>query len=465
MPDTFDLIVIGAGSGGVRAARMAAAEGARVAIIESRFFGGTCVNVGCVPKKLFAYASEFPDLFRLAEDYGFSAPAAGRPDWQRLRDNKTREIERLNGIYRRMLEQAGVTIFEAHGRVLGGGRVSAGEQVLTAENILVATGGQPFVPDIPGKELALISDDLFYLPTLPESVAVVGGGYIATEFASILHGLGVAVQQIYRGGLFLRGFDEDIRTFVAAQMAENGVTLRFNCNVVSISEVDGQKQLMLDDGETVRVDEVFYATGRVPNVTDLFAEELLTGKDGLALAENGAVQIDAGYATSVPGLYALGDVTDRIQLTPVALAEGTWLAKTLFAADKPTGPLNYENIATAVFCHPNIGTVGLTETQALECYDKVRIYTSEFRPLRYSLSPAAPGSTRHRTLMKLVVDDASDRVVGLHMAGEEAGEIVQGFAVAINMGATKADFDRTLGIHPTSAEEFVTLRTLTRTCP
>ncbi|MBZ2187924.1 glutathione-disulfide reductase [Alcanivorax sp. JB21] len=462
MADTFDLIVIGAGSGGVRAARMAAAEGARVAIIESRFFGGTCVNVGCVPKKLFAYASEFADLFQLAEDYGFasSGSAPSRPDWQRLRDNKTREIERLNGIYRRMLEQAGVTIFEAHGRVLGAGRVSAGEQQLSAKNILVATGGQPFVPDIPGKALALISDDLFYLPELPKTVAVVGGGYIATEFASILNGLGVSVQQIYRGGLFMRGFDEDIRAFVAAQMAENGVNLRFNCDVMSIDAVDGQKQLTLADGETLRVDEVFYATGRVPNVTDLFADEL-----GLALADNGAIPVDAGYATSVPGLYALGDVTDRVQLTPVALAEGTWLAKTLFATDKPDGPLNYENIATAVFCHPNIGTVGLTETQALECYDRVRIYTSEFRPLRYSMSPAAAGSTRHRTLMKLVVDDASDRVVGLHMAGDEAGEIVQGFAVAINMGATKADFDRTLGIHPTSAEEFVTMRTLTRTCP
>lgn len=463
MPDRFDFIVIGAGSGGVRAARMAAAEGARVAIIESRFFGGTCVNVGCVPKKLFAYASEFPDLFRLADGYGFTVPVPERPDWQRLRDNKTREIERLNGIYRRMLEQAGVTIFEAHGRVLGDGRVSAGEQVLTAEHILVATGGRPFVPDIPGKELALISDDLFYLPSLPASVAVVGGGYIATEFASILNGLGVTVQQIYRGGLFMRGFDEDIRTFVAAQMAENGVNLRFNTSVLSISDVDGQKQLMLDDGETLRVDAVFYATGRVPNVTDLFAEDVLAGEGRLALSENGAVQVDAGYATSVPGLYALGDVTDRIQLTPVALAEGTWLAKTLFAKDKPVGPLNYENIATAVFCHPNIGTVGLTEAQALECYDKVRIYTSEFRPMRYSLSPAVPGSTRHRTLMKLVVDDASDRVVGLHMAGDEAGEIVQGFAVAIKMGATKADFDSTVGIHPTSAEEFVTLRTLTRT--
>ncbi|WP_111656560.1 glutathione-disulfide reductase [Isoalcanivorax indicus] len=458
----YDLIVIGAGSGGVRAARIAAGLGARVAIVESRFFGGTCVNVGCVPKKLFAYASEFPGLFAQARDFGFEPGqgAEARPDWARLRDNKTRAIERLNGIYERMLEQAGVEVFVGHGRIEAAGSVSVtasdgARQLLSGRHLLIATGGKPHVPDVPGHELALISDDLFFLPDLPRRVAVVGGGYIATEFASILQGLGVEVQQLYRGDLFLRGFDDDIRRFVAEQMRERGVALRFNTDVTAIRETpDGGRLLTLADGSHCEVDAVFYATGRVPNIDDLFAP----GVD-IARSSNGALSVDAGYATSLPGLYAVGDVTDRVQLTPVALAEGMWLARALFGQDAQPD-VGYENIPTAVFCQPNIGTVGLTEAEAQARYGSLRIYLGNFRPLRYSL-----GDIQHRSLVKLVVDDATDRVVGLHMAGDEAGEIVQGFAVAVNMGATKADFDRTLGIHPTSAEEFVTLREVARRVP
>lgn len=450
MGNEFDLIVIGAGSGGVRAARMASAHGARVAIIEERFFGGTCVNVGCVPKKLFAYGAGFPGEFRLAADFGYTIDG-WHFDWHKLRDNKSREIERLNGVYRRLLDGAGVTVFEGHGRIEAPGQVSVnGGTPLTAAHVLIATGGKPSLPDVPGIEHALISDDLFYLDDLPKSVAVVGGGYIATEFASILNGLGVKVHQLYRRELFLRGFDRDIRRFVAEQMTHNGVQLHFNTDVNAIElAADGGKRLSLGDGTALAVDEVFYATGRVPKLDGLLA-------DGLALdcADNGAVIVDAHFATSQPGLFAIGDVTDRLQLTPVALAEGMWLAAHLFGDSKPAAPLDYSDVPTAVFSHPNIGTVGLSEEQALEQYGTVRVYRSQFRPMRYSL-----GEIQEKTLVKLIVDDASDRIVGLHLAGEEAAEITQGFAVAVRMGARKADFDRTIGIHPSSAEELVTMRT------
>lgn len=447
--EQFDLVVIGAGSGGVRAARTAAGHGARVAIIEERFFGGTCVNVGCVPKKLFAYGAGFAGDLELAADYGYRL-GDWRFDWATLRDNKSREIERLNGIYRRILDQAGVTIFEGHGRVEGPGRVSVdGERTLTAEHILIATGGKPFVPDIPGKEHVRISDDLFYLEALPKTVAVVGGGYIASEFASILNGFGVTVHQLYRRELFLRGFDHDIRAFVAEHMAAKGVHLHFNTDVDAVeARPDGSRSLSLKGGGELIVDEVFYATGRDANLEGLFADGQTP-----ALNDNGALRVDDYFQTTMKSVHALGDVIDRVPLTPVALAEGMWLAAHLFAEQTPAGPLDYRNIPTAVFGTPNIGTVGLTEEEALERFGTLRVYRSSFRPMRYSL-----GDIQERTLIKLIVDDASDRVVGLHMAGEEAAEITQGFAVAIRMGATKADFDATIGIHPTSAEEVVTLR-------
>lgn len=443
----FDLVVIGAGSGGVRAARIAAGLGAKVAIIENRFFGGTCVNVGCVPKKLFSYGAAFPDLFRLAADYGFKVDAGGGLDWPTLRDNKTREITRLNGIYRRLLETAGVTIIEGHGSVAGEGLVRVGEEQLQARHVLIATGGKPFVPDFPGREHVLISDDLFSLPILPRRVAVVGGGYIASEFASILSGLGCEVTQLYRGDLFLRGFDQEIREFVAVQMQHRGVNLRFNTDVAAVRANGDSRYLDLSDGTELEVDAVFYATGRVPNIDGLF--------EGVApdLGLNGAIKVDECFQSSVPGVYAVGDVIDRVQLTPVALAEGMWLARHLFARDQAGPGPEYDFVPTAVFCHPNIGTVGLSEDQALEKHGVIRVYRSEFRGMKYTL-----GDIQHRSLMKLIVDDATDQVIGLHMVGDDAGEIVQGFAVAIRAGATKQNFDRTVGIHPTAAEEFVTMR-------
>lgn len=449
MDNNFDLVVIGAGSGGVRAARIAATLGARVAIIEGRFFGGTCVNVGCVPKKMFAYASEFTAMAELAENYGFTAQV-GAVNWPQLRGNKDKEISRLNGIYEKLLDGAGVTIFRGYGQVTANNTVTVNDQSLVAKHIIIATGGQPFMPDIPGAEHALLSDDLFVLPVLPKTAVVVGGGYIACEFTSILNGLGVQVEQIYRGELFLRGFDDDIRQHVATSMAADGVALRFNTDVTAIEKDESGKTVRLSDNSAIRVDEVFYATGRVPKVSNLFS-----GVD-VATKANGAIMVNDQFETNVPGVYAIGDVIDRVQLTPVALAEGMWLANHLFgdaSAQTSAQSVDYANIPTAVFSHPNIATIGLSQTEALDKHSVIRVYRSTFRPLRYTL-----GDIQQRTMMKLIVDDASDRVVGLHMAGEEAAEIVQGFAVAVRMGATKADFDRTIGIHPTSAEEFVTLR-------
>lgn len=449
MDNNFDLVVIGAGSGGVRAARIAATLGARVAIIEGRFFGGTCVNVGCVPKKMFAYASEFTAMAELAENYGFTAQV-GAVNWPQLRGNKDKEISRLNGIYEKLLDGAGVSIFRGYGQVTANNTVIVNDQSLVAKHIIVATGGQPFMPDIPGAEHALLSDDLFVLPVLPKTAVVVGGGYIACEFASILNGLGVQVEQVYRGELFLRGFDDDIRQHVATSMAADGVALRFNTDVTAIEKDGSGKTIRLSDNSAIRVDEVFYATGRVPKVSNLFS-----GVD-VATKANGAIMVNDQFETNVAGVYAIGDVIDRVQLTPVALAEGMWLANHLFgdaSAQTSAQSVDYANIPTAVFSHPNIATIGLSQTEALDKHSVIRVYRSTFRPLRYTL-----GDIQQRTMMKLIVDDASDRVVGLHMAGEEAAEIVQGFAVAVRMGATKADFDRTIGIHPTSAEEFVTLR-------
>lgn len=447
MSEDFDLVVIGAGSGGVRAARTAAGLGARVAIVEERFFGGTCVNVGCVPKKLFAYAAGFPEDIALARDFGYDAEVP-QVDWSSLRQAKDREIERLNGIYQNMLIRSDVTIYEGHGVIESRELVRVGEQELRTRHILVATGGQPWVPDFPGRDHVNISDDLFYLDELPQSVAVVGGGYIACEFASILNGLGCDVELIYRRELFLRGFDHDIREFVAEEMARQGIELHFNTEVAAVeSQDDASLRLKLGHGDFMDVDRVFYATGRVPLVDTLFAES--TEPD---LSYTGAVAVDETYQSSIPGLYAIGDVTDRIQLTPVALEEGTWLARHLYGDEDPL-PLSYEFIPSAVFCQPNIGSVGLTEHEALEHHGPVRVYKTRFRPMRHSL-----GTSETKALMKLIVDNATDQVVGLHMAGEEASEITQGFAVALRMGATKADFDATVGIHPTSAEEFVTLR-------
>ena len=443
----FDLIVIGAGSGGVRLARMSAAKGAKVAVVESRYLGGTCVNVGCVPKKLFVYGSHAGEDIQDAEGYGWSLPKEQlRFDWARLVANKNAEIERLNGIYGRMLENAGVTIIAGSARLADANTVVVGDQHYTAKHITVATGSWPVIPDVPGKECILSSNEMFYLPQLPRQAVVWGGGYIAVEFAGILAGLGVETTLLYRGDLFLRGFDGDIRRFMAEEMKKRGVDLRFNATVESVENVETQYHVRVSDGTRLVTGLVMAATGRRALVDGLGLESL-----GVEMTDSGHISVDRHFQTSVPSVTALGDVIGTPQLTPVALGQGTVLSRRLFGDGQ--GDMDYNTIPTAVFCQPNIGTVGLTEEKAREVGHRLRIYRSEFKPMKHTLS-----GRDERALMKLVVDDKSDRVLGAHMVGPDAGEITQGLAIAIRAGATKAQFDSTVAIHPTSAEEFVTMR-------
>ena len=441
----YDFFVIGAGSAGVRASRIAAQLGARVAVAEDRFYGGTCVNVGCVPKMLFVYASHFADEFKDAAGFGWSV-AESRFDWPALIANKNAEIERLNGIYARILKNAGVEIIDDRATVVDAHRVEVAGRTITAKHILVATGGRPFLPEIRGREHVAISDDMFYLEKLPKRVTVVGGGYIAVEFAGIFSGLGADVTQLYRGPHFLRGFDDDLRQFLAQEMRKKGIDVRFNSTVECIEKRGADISAELDDGTEIAADLILYATGRVANT-----ENLGLGRAGVGLAENGAIKVDREFRTSVPSIHAIGDVIDRVQLTPVALAEGMWLARHLFGESPP--PFDYADIPSAVFSQPALSSVGLTEAGAHERYGELEVYISEFRALKHTLS-----GSEERSFMKLIVDKASDRVVGAHMSGPEAGEIIQGLAIALKMGATKAQFDATIGIHPTSAEEFVTMR-------
>ncbi|MSP50837.1 MAG: glutathione-disulfide reductase [Alphaproteobacteria bacterium] len=445
----YDFFVIGAGSGGVRAARIAGRHGARVAIAEERYFGGTCVNVGCIPKKLLVCAAHFRDDFEDAAGFGWTVKPSGF-SWRTLIENKNVEIARLNGVYKRVLEAAQVAIFEARATLLDRHTIVVGDRKVTAGKILIATGGWPTVPNILGKEHVITSNEAFFLDEMPKRALIVGGGYIAVEFAGILFGLGAKVTQIYRGSLFLRGFDEDVRRHLAEEYVRRGIDLRSSTNVVEIAKrsVNGSSEYTVDltDESSLDVDLVLYATGRRPRTQGLGLEQV-----GVRLTPSGAISIDEAWETSVPNIYAIGDVTDRIKLTPVAVNEGHVLADRLFG---PAGRhLSYENVPTAVFSTPPIGTVGLTEAQARERYGDVHVYKTSFRPLRHTLS----GRNEH-TFMKLVVEPKSDRVLGVHMVGAEAGEIVQGFAVALKCGATKAQFDSTVGIHPTAAEEFVTMR-------
>ena len=445
----FDLLVIGGGSGGVRAARMAAQRGARVALVEAQAMGGTCVNVGCIPKKLYSYAAHFAELFEASHGFGWVGPAPVL-DWSALKANRAREITRLNGIYLQLLKGAGVQVIEGWATLVDAHTVAVGAQHLTAKNILIATGGKPSVPDIAGREHVISSNDIFDIDPFPKRLLVVGGGYIACEFASIFKGLGAQVMQLYRGAQVLRGFDDEVRGFIAAEMVKAGVDLRLNADVASIVKTTNGLQVTLQDGSTVEADAVLYATGRVPLVEGLGLEAM-----GIAQKSGGAIVVNDNYQTSLPHIYAVGDVTARFQLTPVALGEAMVVVDHLLgaAAGKAPRSMSYDFIPTAVFTHPNIGTVGFTEAQARERFGAVRVFKSEFKALMHTLS----GSSE-RTFMKLLVDVASDRVVGLHMVGAEAGEIVQGFAVAMKAGATKAVFDSTIGIHPTAAEEFVTMR-------
>ncbi len=457
----FDLLVIGGGSGGVRAARMAAQRGVRVALAEAQGLdglGGTCVNLGCIPKKLYSYAADYATGFEESRGFGWEGEAPSL-DWNRLKSRRAAEISRLNGVYANLLRGSGVTLLEGYARLTGPHEIelatlnadgSPGHQGYSAERILIATGGQPYLPHFQGREHVISSDQAFDLDPFPQRLLVVGGGYIACEFASIFNGLGARVTQLYRGEQILRGFDDEIRHFTAAEMRKTGVDLRLQAGVLALTrEADGL-HVTLEDGNQLVVDAALYATGRVPNVEGLGLAEI-----GIEQGADGSILVDADFRTKLPSVYALGDVTSRVQLTPAALGEAMQLVDHLYgpAAGKPARRMDYELIPTAVFCHPNVATVGLTEAQARERYGEVRVFRSEFRALRHTLS-----GSQERTLMKLLVDAASDRVVGLHMVGAEAGEIVQGFAVALKAGATKAVFDATLGIHPTAAEEFVTMR-------
>jgi glutathione reductase (NADPH) len=442
----YDLFTIGAGSGGVRASRMSASFGARVAVAEERYLGGTCVNVGCIPKKLLVYASHYGEDFADAAGFGWTVRQP-RLDWKKLIANKDKEITRLNGVYRKILGDSGVEILEGHAEVLDAHTVALDGRKMTAKHILVAAGGWPVVPKFPGSEYGITSNEAFYLPSLPENVIIVGGGYIGVEFAGIFHGLGAHTIQLYRGKSFLRGFDDDIRTTLAAEMLKRGIDLRFETDISRIDKSGGLLHATLTDGSVMQSDQVLYATGRLPKTRGLGLENA-----GVALSENGAVVVDEYSQSNVPSIYAIGDCTDRMMLTPVAIAEGMAAAHTLFN-NKPTRP-SYLNVPTAVFSTPSCGTVGLTEAEARERNFKVDTYRTFYKPLKHTLT-----GRDERTMMKLVVDQTTDRVLGCHMVGPDAGEIVQGLAIALNCGATKAQFDSTIGIHPTAAEEFVTMRT------
>ncbi|RYJ63351.1 glutathione-disulfide reductase [Pseudomonas songnenensis] len=444
----FDLFVIGAGSGGVRAARFAAGFGARVAVAESRYLGGTCVNVGCVPKKLLVYGAHYAEDIGQAQGYGWTIDGATF-DWKTLIANKDREIQRLNGIYRSILVDSGVTLLQAHARLVDAHTVEVEGKQYTAEHILIATGGWPHVPAIPGREHAITSNEAFYLESLPRRVLVVGGGYIAVEFASIFHGCGAETKLLYRGELFLRGFDGSLRDHLKDEMIKKGVDLQFNADIVHIDkQADGSLLATLEDGRTLEADCIFYATGRRPMLDNLGLEQA-----GVALDARGFIAVDDEYRTSVSSILAIGDVIGRIQLTPVALAEGMAVARRLFKPEQYR-KVDYATIPTAVFSLPNMATVGLTEEEAREKGYQVTIFESRFRPMKLTMTDSL-----ERSLMKLVVDAKTDRVLGCHMAGPEAGEIIQGLAVALKAGATKQVFDETMGIHPTAAEEFVTMRT------
>jgi len=444
-----DLFVIGAGSGGVRAARLAAQFGARVIVAEAAQLGGTCVNVGCIPKKLYSYAAHFADDFRDAAGFGWRVDEP-RFDWATLRANRAAEIARLNGVYRKLLTEAGVRIITGWARLEGPHHLcvqgATGQQHFSARHILVATGARPSVPRFPGCEQVVTSDGMFDLEPFPARLLVVGAGYIACEFASIFNGLGARVTQLYRGDLILRGFDDDVRRFITQEMRKHGVDLHTRAEVVSIERRGHGLSVALADGRHLATDAVLYATGRLPNVAGLGLADV-----GVRQGKDGAIEVDAHHTTSVPSIHAVGDVTARLQLTPVALAEAMAVVHRLFGPRRRD--MSYDFVPKAVFTHPNVAAVGYAESEARKRFGDVAVYRSDFKALKHTLS-----GRNERSFVKLVVDRASDRVVGLHMVGPDAGEVVQGFAVAMKAGATKAQFDATLGIHPTAAEEFVTLR-------
>ena len=443
----YDLVVIGGGSGGVRAARIAAGHGARVAICEEFRYGGTCVIRGCVPKKMMVYAAQFHEEFADSASYGWNVEAKGF-DWSTLIENKDNEIDRLNGIYENLLKNAGVELLYGTASLVDANTVLVGEQTVTTDKVLIASGGTPFMPNIPGIEHAISSNEVFHLDQQPKSAVVVGGGYIAVEFAGIFNGIGTDTTLVYRGPQILRGFDEDIAKHLEKEIDKKGVKLLLNSDIQSIELVDGDKRkVTFKDGSEQTVDCVLYATGRSPNTESLNLENA-----GVAQGKKGEIIVDKYSKTNVENIYAVGDVTDRIALTPVATMEGHAFADTVFGNNERIA--DHDNVPSAVFSQPPIGSVGLSEQQARDKFAKVDTYSSEFRTLKHSITP-----NTERTLMKLIVDADSNKVVGAHMIGHDAAEIMQGIAIAIKAGATKADFDATVGIHPSSAEEFCTMRT------
>ena len=443
----FDLIVIGAGSGGVRASRISAGHGARVAVIEESRPGGTCVIRGCVPKKLLMYGSAFSADAADAAGYGWRVTVDGH-DWPALISAKDSELDRLEGIYRSLLGNAGVELIEGRGTVTGPHSVSVNGREITAGHILIATGGWPQMPDVPGlADHAITSNEALDLPDRPDSVLVYGAGYIAVEFASIFNGFGIETHLVYRGDLPLRGFDEDIRLQSAEALAGRGIILHPGCTLTEVTAAGDRRIAALSNGSRLDVAQVMAATGRAPNTAGLGLEAA-----GVELGRGGEIIVNPDSRTSVASIYAVGDVTDRIALTPVAIAEGHALADSLFGG-RPR-QVSHHNVPSAVFTQPPIGSVGMTEAQAAEAFDKITVFTSKFNAMKNTLSGRS-----EKTFMKLIVETATDKVVGAHMLGPDAGEIMQGIGVAVIAGATKADFDATIGIHPTAAEEFVTMRT------
>ena len=444
----YDFFVIGAGSGGVRASRIAASLGARVGICEEDRVGGTCVIRGCVPKKLMVYAAEFEEHFRDAHSYGWTVDHPTF-DWATLIANKDKEIDRLNGIYKQLLSTAGVELIEERGELIDAHTVRVGDRQITARYILIAVGGWPSLPEIPGKELAIRSNEAFHLPELPRRIAVYGGGYIAVEFAGIFHGLGAETTLVYRGDKLLRGFDDDVRESLTDALDKRGIRLKLETRITALEKSDEGIRTRFDDGSTETYDQVMFATGRAPKI-----EGLGLDKVGVELVGN-AVKVDEYSRTSVDNIFAVGDVTDRIALTPVALAEGQAVAHTLFG-ENPVKP-DHDMVPSAVFSQPNVATVGYTETQAREQFGEIDVYMSSFRTLKQTLTPRT-----EKMMLKLIVESATQKVIGCHIVGEHAAEILQGTAIAIKMGATKQQFDQVIGIHPTAAEELVTMRTKLR---
>ena len=444
--EKFDYFVIGGGSGGVRSARIAASHGAKVGLAEKSALGGTCVNVGCVPKKLFSYAADYSAALEDMTGFGWKDTHATF-DWQTLIQHKNHEIERLNSIYKNLLSSSGVTLYTGTARFVDQHTLDIDGAVIQADKILIAVGGTPKKPDFPGAEHAIVSDQAFYLKELPKKIVIQGGGYIAVEFAHIFKGLGAEVTLLYRGDLWMRSFDKDIRTFLKEEYDKQGIDVQFNCDVESIEKVGETLNVHTTDKSNIECDMVFSAIGRTPNT-----ENLDTTKADISLKPNGQINVDTSWQTSVEHIYAIGDVSNQWNLTPYAIAEGHILADRLFGKDGQVRNINLDLIPTAIFSGPPIGTVGLSEEDAEKNGHQIATYKTSFKPLRHTLS-----GRDERTFMKLVIDKETDRVIGCHMVGADTPEMLQGIAIAMNAGATKTDFNRTLGIHPTSAEELVTM--------